>query len=447
MLITKKHLPRRTFLHGMGVTLALPLLDSMIPAQTLTRKTAAAPSPRLGFVYVPHGAIMDQWTPATEGAGYEITRILKPLEPFRDRMTIVSGCGHRAADSTAVHSLSPTTWLSGVRPKPTQGSDAYAGITADQIAAQAIGQDNILPSMELAIEDHSGLIGACDRDYGCIYMNTLSWRTHTTPLPMEINPRKVFERMFGSGGSAEDRLARIEGDRSILDAVMKEATGLEAKVGPQDRAKIGEYLENVREIERRIQKASQQVDPNMQLPEQPAGIPFSYDEHVGIMYDLLALAYQANISRVFTFMMAREVSNRTYPQVGVPDGHHATSHHQNRADKIEKLVKIQNYHLTLFTKFLEKLNTTKDGDGSLLDHSLILYGSGLGDGNLHRHSDLPCLLAGKLNGKFETGYHLDYKENTPMANLLVTMLDSVGIPIEKIGDSTGRLLLDYRKVG
>jgi hypothetical protein len=437
MFIAKKHLPRRTFLRGMGVTLALPLLDSMIPAQTLTRNTAAAPSPRLGFVYVPHGAIMDNWTPATEGAGFEFTRILKPLEPFRDRLTIVSGMGHRAADSTAVHSLSPTTWLSGVRPKPTQGTDAYAGVTADQIAAQTIGQDNILPSMELAIEDHSGLIGACDRDYGCIYMNTLSWRTHTTPLPMEINPRKVFERMFGQGGSAADRLARIEGDRSILDAVMKEATGLQAKLGPQDRLKIGEYLENVREIERRIQKASQQVDSSMKLPEQPAGIPFSYEEHVGIMYDLLALAYQANISRVFTFMMAREVSNRTYPQVGVHDGHHATSHHQNRADKIEKLVKIQNYHLTLFTKFLEKLDTTKDGDGTLLDHSLILYGSNMSNSNAHNHFPLPTLVLGGGAGTMKGGQHIKEPDHTPMTNVLLTMLHKSGVEIESLGDSTG----------
>jgi hypothetical protein len=440
MLITKKHLPRRTFLRGMGVTLALPLLDSMIPAQTLTRKTAAAASPRLGFVYVPHGAIMDKWTPATEGAGFEFSPILKSLEPFRDRLNIISGMGHRAADSTAVHSLSPTTWLSGVRPKPTQGTDAFAGVTADQIAALAIGQDTILPSMELAIEDHSGLIGACDRDYGCIYMNTLSWRTPTTPLPMEVNPRKVFESMFGQGGSAADRLARIEGDRSILDAVTKEATGLQAKLGPQDRLKISEYLENVREIERRIQKASQQVDPNMKLPEQPAGIPFSYEEHVGIMYDLLALAYQANVSRVFTFMMAREVSNRTYPQVGVSDGHHATSHHQNRADKIEKLVKIQTYHLALFTKFLQKLSTTQDGDGSLLDHSLILYGSNMGNSNQHVHYDVPHVLIGGANGKLKGGRHLAYPTKTvPTGNLLLSVLDRFDIHQDSIGDSTGRL--------
>jgi len=291
--------------------------------------------------------------------------------------------------------------------------------------------------MELAIEDHSGLIGACDRDYGCIYMNTLSWRTPTTPLPMEINPRKVFERMFGQGGSAADRMARIEGDRSILDAVMKEATGLQAKVGPQDKLKLNEYLENVREIERRIQKASQQVDASMKLPDQPAGIPFSYEEHVGIMFDLLALAYQANISRVFTFMMAREVSNRTYPQVGVHDGHHATSHHQNRADKIEKLVKIQNYHLTLFTKFLEKLNTTKDGDGTLLDHSLILYGSNMSNSNAHNHFPLPTLVVGGASGNMKGGRHIKEPDHTPMTNVLLTMLHKSGVEVESLGDSTG----------
>ena len=257
MFVTKKHLPRRTFLKGVGVSLALPLLDSMIPARTLLVQTAARPLPRLGFVYIPHGAIMDKWTPATEGAGFEFTPILKPLEPFRDRLNVVSGLGHRAADTTAVHSLSPTTWLSGVRPKATQGVDAFAGVTADQIAAQHIGQDTVLPSMELATEDHSGLIGSCDRDYGCIYMNTLSWRTPTTPMPMEINPRKVFERMFGQGGSATERLARIQEDKSILDAITKDAASLQLQLGASDREVMTHYLENVREIERRIQRAEQ----------------------------------------------------------------------------------------------------------------------------------------------------------------------------------------------
>ncbi|MEP7352655.1 MAG: DUF1552 domain-containing protein [Acidobacteriota bacterium] len=440
MFITKKHLPRRTFLKAAGVSLALPLLDSMIPAQTLLRKTAAAATSRVGFVYVPHGAIMDHWTPGTEGAGFEFPRILKPLEPFRDRLNIVSGLGHRAADSTAVHSLSPTTWLSGVRPKPTQGVDAFAGVTADQVAAQYIGQDTVLPSMEVAIEDYSALIGACDRDYGCIYMNTLSWRTPTTPMPMEINPRKTFERMFGTGGTAEQRAARRKQDQSILDAISSEAKSLQLNLGPSDRTMLNDYMENVREIERRIDRASQQAtSSSVDLPVAPAGIPYSYDDHVALTFDLLALAYQANVTRVFTFMMAREVSNRTYPQVGVPDGHHATSHHQNRADKIEKLVKIQNYHVGLFAKFLEKLRTMPDGDGSMLDHSVLLYGSNMSNSNAHNHFPLPNLLVGGGGGSLKGGRHLKYDDHTPMTNLLVTMLDKAGIEMESLGDSTGRL--------
>ncbi len=440
MFLSKKHLPRRTFLRGMGVTLALPLLDSMIPAQTLLRKTAAAGQSRVGFIYVPHGAIMTDWTPATEGAGFEFGRILKPLEPFRDRINIISGLGHRAADSTAVHSLSPTTWLSGVRPKPTQGVDAYAGITADQLAAQYIGQDTILPSMELAIEDASGLIGACDRDYGCIYMNTLSWRTHTTPMPMEINPRKVFERMFGAGGPPELRALRRQQDQSILDAISEDAADLKLAVGPQDRTRLDEYMENIREIERRIDRAAQQTGgEDLDLPDAPAGIPYSYEEHVGLMYDLLALAYQANVTRVFTFMMAREVSNHTYPQVGVPDGHHATSHHQNRPEKIEKLVKIQNYHVTLMSRFLAKLQATPDGDGNLLDHSVLLYGSNMSNSNAHNHFPLPNLLMGGAAGRLQGGRHLKYEDHTPMTNLLLSMMDKAGIELDELGDSTGRL--------
>jgi hypothetical protein len=423
-----------------GVTLALPLLDSMIPAQTLLKKTAANPSPRMGFVYVPHGAIMDKWTPTAEGAGFEMSPILKPLEPFRDRLNIISGLGHRAADSTAVHSLSPTTWLSGVRPKPTQGTDAFAGVTADQVAAAAIGQDTILPSIELAIEDHSGLIGACDRDYGCIYMNTLSWRTPTTPLPMEINPRKVFERLFGSGGSAEERAARIQEDRSILDQITVDAGALQKTLGAKDRAMVGDYLESVREIERRIQKAGQQqLDSYSELPEAPVGIPYAFEEHINLMYDLLALAYQTNVTRVFTFMVAREESNKTYPQIGVHDGHHATSHHQNKPEKIEKLVKIQSYHIGLFARFLDKLKSTPDGDGSLLDHSVLLYGSNMSNSNVHNHFPLPNLLVGGGAGTLKGGRHLRYEDHTPMTNLLVSAMDKAGIRQETLGDSTGRL--------
>ena len=440
MFVTRKHLPRRTFLKGVGVSLALPLLDSMIPARTLLAQTAAKPLPRLGFVYVPHGAIMDKWTPATEGAGFEFTPILKPLEPFRDRLNVVSGLGHRAADTTAVHSLSPTTWLSGVRPKATQGVDAYAGVTADQIAAQQIGQDTVLPSMELATEDHSGLIGSCDRDYGCIYMNTLSWRTPTTPMPMEINPRKVFERMFGQGGSATERLARIKEDKSILDAITRDVASLQVQLGPSDREMMTQYLENVREIERRIQRAEQsQGDEDLTLPARPAGVPFDYEEHIKLMYDLMALAYQADVTRVMTFMISREVSNRTYPQVGVTDGHHAISHHQNRAEKMEKNVKIQTYNLSQFGYFLDKLRNTPDGDGSLLDHAVLLYGSNMSNSNAHDHFPLPNVIVGGANGRMKGGRHLKYEDHTPMANLLVTMLDRVGVHEEKLGDSTGML--------
>ena len=435
MYITQKHLPRRTFLRAAGATLALPLLDAMVPAFANVPRQG----PRLGFVYVPHGAVMAHWTPDTEGRGFELKPILKPLEDYRDRLSIVSGLHHRAADSTAVHSLSPTTWLSGVRPKPTQGVDAYAGVTADQIAAQTIGQDTMLPSMELATEDHSGLIGACDRDYGCIYMNTLSWRTETTPMPMEINPRKVFERMFGAGGSVEQRLAQRREDRSILDALTGQATGLQQKLGAHDRATLDTYLEAVREIERRLARAETQIAENadLEIPEAPPGIPFAYEDHVDLMFDLLALSYQADITRVFTFMMAREVSNRTYPQVGVAEGHHAVSHHQNRADKLEMNARIQNYHVGLFRRFLDKLDAVPDGEGSLLDNSILLYGSNMSNSNAHDHYPLPNVVVGGGAGRLRGGQHVKCVDHTPQTNLLLTMLHKADVPLETLGDSTG----------
>lgn len=435
MFITKTHLPRRTFLRGAGATLALPLMDAMVPAFASTIESG----PRLGFVYFPHGAIMTRWTPDAEGRGFEFNEILKPLEPYRERLNIVSGLHHRAADSTAVHSLSPTTWLSGVRPKPTQGVDAYAGVTADQIAASAIGQQTMLPSMELATEDHSGLIGACDRDYGCIYMNTLSWRTHTSPMPMEINPRKVFERMFGQGGSLQTRLRRTREDKSILDAVSEQANDLRREVSSHDQLQLELYLESIREIERRLGRAEAQLadNPEIEIPEAPAGIPFNYEDHVAIMFDLLALAYQADITRVFTFMMAREISNRTYPQVNVPEGHHAVSHHGNRPEKIEMNVRIQHYHVGLFSKFLDKLDSIPDGDGSLLDHSMILYGSNMSNSNAHDHFPLPNVVVGGGGGRMKGGYHIKEVDHTPMTNLLLTMLDKADVPVDSLGDSTG----------
>ena len=434
MFISRKHLSRRTFLRGSGVTLALPILDAMVPAFANTTTQA----PRLGFVYFPHGAIMNQWTPTATGRGFEFNDTLKSLEPFRDRLSILSGLHHRAADSTAVHSLSPTTWLSGVRPKPTQGVDAYAGVTADQIAAAAIGQETILPSMELATEDHSGLIGHCDRDYGCIYMNTLSWRTPTSPMPMEINPRKVFERMFGQGGSAEDRLRRQQQDQSILDALSSQANSLKGKLGSHDQTKIELYLESVREIERRLTRAEQQVgqNPDLVLPEAPAGIPFIFEDHVELMFDLLALAYEADVTRVFTFMMARELSNRTYPQVGVAEGHHAVSHHQNRSEKMSMNARIQAYHVGLFANFLQKLDAMPDGEGSVLDNTLLLYGSNMSNSNAHDHYPLPNVLVGGGRGRHNGGQHIKAPDHTPMSNLILTMLQKADVEIETLGDST-----------
>ena len=435
MFITKKHRPRRTFLKGVGAGLALPLLDAMVPARTLLAQSAAAARTRLGFVYVPHGAIMDKWTPAAVGSGFEVTPILKPLEPFRNRMNVVTGLGHQAADTTAVHSLSPTTWLSGVRPKATQGVDAFAGVTADQIAAQAIGQDSSLPSMELATEDHSGLIGSCDRDYGCIYMNTLSWRTPTTPLPMEVNPRKVFERMFGQGGSAAERVARIQEDRSILDALAKEAASLQLQLGPADRQTMAQYLDNVREIERRIQRMEAQQKSEVLSLDAPVGVPDDYAEHAGLLYDLAAVAFQADLTRVFSFMMARDLSTKTYPNVGVTSGHHDVSHHGGNPAQMANHAAINIFHLQLFAAFLEKLKTTPDGDGSVLDHSLMVYGSGMGNGNIHAPDQLPMAVVG---GPVKRSHrHVQTAEQTSVGNLWLSVAQAYDLQIDRFGSSTG----------
>jgi hypothetical protein len=435
--ISKKYLARRTFLKGVGATVALPLLDAMVPAFA----SNVSKGPRLGFVYVPHGMVMSRFTPEAVGKGFQFKDITQSLEPYRDRLSIVSHLHHRAADSTAVHSLSPTTWLSGVRPKPTQGVDAFAGVTADQIAANAIGQDTLLPSMELATEDHSGLIGACDRDYGCIYMNTLSWRTPTTPMPMEINPRKIFERMFGQGDNEASRLTRRLEDRSILDAVTTQATGLQRSLGSHDRQTLDNYLEGVREIERRLARAESQVAANadLEIPEAPAGIPFAYEDHVRTMFDLLALAYRADITRVFTFMMAREVSNRTYTQVGVTEGHHAVSHHQNKTEKLDMLARIQAYHIGLFGEFVAKLDAIPDGEGSLLDNTILLYGSNMSNSNAHDHYPLPNVVVGGGMGRLKGGQHVLCAEHTPMTNLLVTLLDKADVKVDTLGDSSGMI--------
>jgi hypothetical protein len=433
-LITKKHLSRRMVLRGLGVSVALPLLDSMVPAQTPLSQTAANPLSRFGFVYIPHGKIMNKWTPAKTGAGFEFTPILKSLEPFRDHMVVVSGLSERGTDGG--HSLSPSQWLTGVMPKHTEAEDIEAAKTMDQLIADKIGQDNQFPSLELATEDLTGLVGACEGGYSCSYMNTISWKTPTTPLPMEVNPRVLFERMFGGGGSLERRLARMEEDTSILDSITHRVSHLQTGLGARDRARLSEYLDNVREIERRIHRAEKQSTSSLAVPDAPVGVPDSFDEHAKLMFDLLALAYQANLTRVFTFMMARELSGRTYPQIGVPDPHHAVSHHQNDPVTIAKHEKINTYHIQLLAGFIDKLQSTPDGDGSLLDHSMIVYGSGMGNGNVHSHDPLPALVLGGLSGQIHGGRHVVTGEHIPIANLMLTVAQKAGLPMETFGNST-----------
>jgi Protein of unknown function (DUF1552) len=441
-IVTKKHLSRRTLLQGMGVAISLPLLDSMIPALTAQTKTAANVVPRLGCIYVPHGAVMDKWTPIGTGTDFEFGPILSALERHRQNTIVVSNLCHHMAealgDGGADHSRATATWLNGTHAKKTEGEDVRAGTTIDQMAAQKIGQSTRFPSLELATEDMTGLIGACDVGYSCAYMNTISWSTPTTPLPMEINPRVIFERLFGDGGSPEQRMARIQEDRSILDEITRQTPGLEKGLGPRDRTRVSEYLDNVREIERRLQIAEKQSANSLAVPEAPVGVPDSYEEHVKLMFDLMALAYQTDMTRVFTFMMARELSQRSYPQVGVPEPHHATSHHQDDPAKLAKLVKIQNYHVSLLAHFLDKLKSTPDGDGNLLDHSVILYGSSMSNSNIHNHNPLPILIAGGAGG-LKGGRHLKFAENTPMANALVSVMKRAGVPQDTVGDSTGPL--------
>jgi hypothetical protein len=447
MFITKKNLPRRTFLRGMGATLALPMLDAMVPA--LAAK-AGGPVPRLGFIYVSNGVIQNLWKPATVGTGFELPTILKPLEPVRDQLNVLSGLSHLQADTfgdgTGDHPRASAVWLTGVhaydRTRP--GIEVRLATTADQIAAQAIGKGTQVPSLELHVDAPTQ--GACDSG-DCFYVNTISWRNPTTPNPAESHPRLVFEKLFGDGGSAAQRGKRVKETGSLLDSITQEVRSLTTRLGPGDINKLTEYLDSVREIEQRIQNAETQGALSVELPDRPIGIPESFEDHTKLMLDLVALAYQADITRVFTMIFARELSSRTFPNIGVPEQHHPTSHHRNDPDLIAKKAKIDTYHVQLLTYFLTKLQGTRDGDGSLLDQSLIMYGGGMGDGNLHRHSDLPCLLAGSLGGRIKTGRHTAYPENTPMANLLVTMLDKAGVPIDKIGDSTGPLQPDYLSIG
>jgi hypothetical protein len=445
MIVFKKALPRRTFLRGMGATLALPLLDAMVPSFTALAQTPARPAPRMGFIYTPNGVIQAQWTPAAEGAAFEFSPILKPLEAFRRQVLVVSGLAHRQAESfgdgNADHHRATAAWLSGVHAwTRSTGLEIQLSTTADQIAAAALGRETRLPSLELALESPTSI--ACDSGADCFYSNTVSWRTPTTPLPAEVHPRVVFERLFGEGGTAEQRKAERRRTASLLDSVTEDVARLERRLGPADRSRLTEYLDSVRAIEQRLQRADAQGDAaGVDLPERPTDIPGSFDEHAALMFDLQVLAYQGDITRVFTLLFGREQTNRTYPDIGVPDGHHVVSHHQHDPALVAKKTKIDTYHVQLLANFLGKLQSTPDGDGSLLDHSMILYGSGLGDGDLHSHHDLPLLVAGGGAGRLKGGRHLKLPE-TPMANLLVSLLDKAGVPIERLGDSTGRLNLE-----
>ena len=443
MIITKKALPRRSVLRGIGTTLALPLLDSMVPALTAFDKTAAQPVRRLGVVYIPNGLVMPKWTPSMVGAGFEMPETLKPLEPFRDRLLVLSGLSNTPPldNGAGVHARASTRFLTAVPPKRSDTSAVEAGVSMDQLAAAALGSKTQLASLEVAIEGRE-LAGSCDIGFSCAYTNTLSWRGPKTPLPMENDPRALFERMFGGSESTdrEARLAQIHADRSILDSVSSRIGDFRRGIGSKDRAKLEEYLDAVRDIERRIQNAEQQNDHELPTVTQPAGIPATFEEHAKLMFDLQLLAYQTDLTRVITFMMGRELSGRTFPQIGVIESHHATSHHSNDPVKLANLHKIKAHHAELFAYYVGRLHATPDGDGSLLDHVMILFGCGMSDSNAHAGINLPVSLVGGGSGQLKGGRHVKYPLGTPMANLLLTLLDKLDVPtIERMGDSTGRV--------
>ncbi len=434
MFNTKKHLTRRAVLKGLGVTMGLPLLDAMIPAGTALAQTAAKTTPHVGFIYFPHGAVMNQWTPTSQDQIGEFGNILKPLDKYKPMTTVFSNIDSQAPIGP-VHALSPGTWLSATRPAISQTPNA--GITIDQIAARHIGQDTPLPSLEVATDVRGGG-GFCDRDYGCSYAGTLSFRTPTTPLPMETDPRKLFIRLFGQGDNAAERARLTKQYGSLLDMLTGEVNALQRSLGPSDKRVLSDYLETVREIERRIQKMEARDLSHVPIPDAPAGTP-PFDEHINLMFDLVALAYQANMTRVFTCMMAAEVSGQTYNHIGVSDAFHPLSHHNNEPAKIERLVKVQTYHTQVFAKFLDKLAAMPDGDGTMLDHSLFLYGSNMSNSNAHNHYPLPTSFVGGWK-TVKGNRHVVAPEKTPLANVLLTFLDRINVGADKVGDSTGKLV-------
>ena len=442
--ITKKALPRRTVLRGMGSLVALPLLGAMVPALTATGRTAASPISRLGFFYAPNGMFLPNFHPTGNGGrDYKITRILGPLKDYREQMIVVSGLSNNGLVSPneggGVHTRAHGGWLSGVLPKRTEGADIEAGKTVDQFAADVLGKDTSLRSLELTTESNF-TVGNCENGYSCTYQNSTSWRSPTTPLYHERDPRVVFQRLFGDGGSVEARLAQMQTDRSILDSVTDSINQLERKLGPSDRVMMEEYLDAVREIERRIQRTVQnKASGPLPTAQQPAGVPDTYEEHVDTLFEMLVLAYQADITRVSCFQMARELSGRTYPHIGVPEGHHTVSHHQLNPHNIEQYTKINIHQVSLFSKLIDRMHNTPDGDGSLLDHSIMMYGTGMGDGDHHTPYDLPVILVGGGSGQMKGGRHIKYAMHTPFMNLGLTLLDKVGVQVDSISDSTGLL--------
>ena len=443
MFITKMHLPRRTVLRGLGATLALPLLDCMVPALTAQSRTAAAPVKRFGVFYVPNGMSMPYWYPQTAGPLDQLPPTLKSLEAFRDRVLLLGGLDDESANLVkggGDHARSAGTFLTCVPFKITAGADVFNAVSVDQIAARELSKETQIASLELGIESNA-MIGSCDGGASCAYTNTIAWRTPTTPLPIENDPRAVFERMFGTSGSTDPvvRLERMRRDRSILDLVGAELQGLERQVGPGDQAKLDEYLEALRDIERRIEMAERQNTRELPVVDQPVGVPNDYAEHARLMMDLLALAYQTDLTRISTFMLAREVSGRAYPEIGVSDSHHPLSHHQDEAAKLERLHMVNEYHLQQFAYLVAKLDALPEGDGSMLDSTLFLYGTGISDSNTHFHDDLPIALVGGRNAGIKGGRYVRYPEDTPLANLHVTILEKLGVEVEGFGDSTGPL--------
>ena len=445
--ISGKHLPRRTFLRGLGVSLALPVLDSMVPAFA-TAATSAKPVRRLGIVYVPNGMNMWEWRPKTAGAAFELSPTLSSLAPFKDKLVVLTGMANAQADprpgeGLGDHSRAQAVFLTGVHPRKTEGTDIRAGVSADQIIAAELGKETELASLELGLEEVD-LVGGCEDGYACAYSGTIAWRSDTMPLPVLAQPRAVFERLFGAGDSTSraSRLRRVDLERSILDMINDQLAALQRNLGPQDRSRVTEFVESVRDVERRIQRAEEQSGRG-DFPDfhQPGGVPDTYGEYAKLMFDLNVLAYQCDLTRVSTFLMGREKSGRTYAEIGVPESHHPISHHQNRPEMLAREAKINAFHMSLFAYFLEKLKATPDGDGSLLDHSLLVHGAGMSNSDIHFHHDLPIVLAGGGAGQVKGGRHLELAKDTPLANFWLTLVDKMGVPAERFGDSNGQVEL------